>query len=156
MTDTTETSLRDLYERLLMAWNSRDAETFAALFAPDGISIGFDGSQAQGSDIQEHLGSVFRDHPTGTYVAKVLDVRPLGTESALLRSMAGMIPPRHHNLNSEVNALHTLLAERDRDRENWRIVLFQNTPAQYHGRPDRVDAHTAELEQVRASDATIT
>jgi hypothetical protein len=28
-------------------------------------------------------------------------------------------------------------------------VLFQNTQAQYHGRPDLVERHTAEIEAVR-------
>jgi uncharacterized protein (TIGR02246 family) len=53
---------RDLYARLLAAWNARDADAFAALFDDDGVSIGFDGSQATGDEIRTHLGPVFGDH----------------------------------------------------------------------------------------------
>jgi uncharacterized protein (TIGR02246 family) len=37
-----------LYERLLAAWNQRNPEQFAAVFAGDGTAIGFDGSQMNG------------------------------------------------------------------------------------------------------------
>jgi hypothetical protein len=39
--------------------------------------------------------------------------------------------------------------------EEWRIALFQKTPAQYHGRPELVETHTAEIEEVRAGGATV-
>ena len=149
-----DTAIRDLYARLLAAWNGRDRDEFAGLFAPDGVLIGFDGSTAQGREIREHLETVFRDHETAAYVAKVRDMRPLGSEGALLRAIAGMVPPGGSELNAEVNALHSLVVERVDG--NWRIVLFQNTPAQFHGRPELVDAQTAELEQARASGEAIT
>jgi hypothetical protein len=60
-----------------------------------------------------------------------------------------MVPPGRDTLNPNVNALHTLVAERGR------IVLFQNTPAQYHGRPELVEEHTAEVERVRAAGQTV-
>jgi uncharacterized protein (TIGR02246 family) len=37
-----------LYRQLLEAWNRRDAERFAALFADNGNSVGFDGSAMNG------------------------------------------------------------------------------------------------------------
>src|SRR5947208_3427599 len=98
-------SLLELYRRLLEAWNEHDAEAFAGLFGRDGVSIGFDGSQAQGPEIRQHIGAVFSDHRTASYVAKVLAVRRLGDECALLRSMVGMIPPGRDQLNPDVNAL---------------------------------------------------
>jgi hypothetical protein len=33
------------------------------------------------------------------------------------------------------------------DPDLWRIELFQNTPAQFHGRPELVSEMTAELQQ---------
>jgi hypothetical protein len=33
----------------------------------------------------------------------------------------------------------------------WRIVLFQNTPAQFHGRPSLVEEMTRELQAVADS-----
>lgn len=148
-----ESPARDLYVRLLDAWNRRDAEEFAALFADDGTMIGFDGSQASGVEAQNHLRPIFDDHPTASYVAKVREIRPLGASNVLLRAIVGMIPPGQHNLNPAVNALQTLIAEHQKD--GWRIVLFQNTPAQYHGRPDLVEQHTAELQELVSSDTSI-
>ena len=76
---TAEAAARDLYEGLLVAWNERDAEGFAAPFGDDGAMIGFDGSQAAGrEDVFGHLSPVFRDHPTGRYVAKVTSIRAIG------------------------------------------------------------------------------
>jgi hypothetical protein len=37
------------------------------------------------------------------------------------------------------------LAERAGPDGAWRAVLFQTTPAQYHGRPDLAGQHTAKI-----------
>jgi uncharacterized protein (TIGR02246 family) len=140
-------SVRDLYRELLEAWNARDAAAFAALFADDGFMIGFDGSQSPAAEIESHLGPIFRDRPTATYVAVVRDVRERGTV-AVLRAAAGMVPPGSDALNPDVNSVQSLVAEQGEDG-TWRIVLFQNTPAQYHGRPEAVEALTAELRAAR-------
>jgi uncharacterized protein (TIGR02246 family) len=137
---------RALYERLLTAWNDRDADAFGALFADDGVSIGFDGSQSVGAaDVAAQLRPIFADHPTASYTAVVLGVRGLGPDRELLRAMVGMVPPGQDEVNPKTNALQTLVAE------SGRIVLFQNTPAQYHGRPELVEEHTAAIERIRAS-----
>ena len=143
-TSRAERPVRALYRRLLEAWNERDAETYGALFAVDGLMIGFDGSQASGSAVADHLRPIFKDHPTASYVAKVLAIREVGSGAAVLHAMVGMVPPDQDRLNPETNALQTLVAEEHED--DWRIVLFQNTPAQHHGRPELVEQHTAELQ----------
>jgi uncharacterized protein (TIGR02246 family) len=148
-----QAAARDLYEGLIEAWNGHDARAFAALFGEEGVSIGFDGSQAVGDGIREHLEAVFGDHLTAPYFAKVREVRALGADAVLLRAIVGMAPPGGDAVKPDANALHSLLAVRD--GEQWRIALFQNTPAQYHGRPELVESHTAEIEEVRAAGATI-
>jgi len=40
----------------------------------------------------------------------------------------------------------TVVPEHDEGR--WRIVLLQNTPAQFHGRPELVEDMTRELQTV--------
>ena len=145
--------VRDLYARLLEAWNDRDAEAFAALFGEDGALVGFDGSQAAGPAIREHLQPIFAGHPTAAYVAHVREVRSLAPGVALLRAAAGMVPPGGEDLNPTVNTLQTLLAARS--GTGWRIVLFQNTPAQFHGRPELTEQHLAEVRQVQRSGLTV-
>lgn len=135
--------MRDVYERLLTAWNERDATAFAELFAPDGLMIGFDGSQVPGTGIEAHLAPIFTDHPTARYVAKVKSVREIGSDAVLLYAIAGMVAPGRHDLTPSVNAVQTLVVERRGD--GWAIVLFQNTPAQYHSRPDLAAVHQSEL-----------
>jgi uncharacterized protein (TIGR02246 family) len=154
MTDSTaDVEIRRLYTELLRAWNERDAERYAALFAGDGMVIGFDGSQATGEQIKAHLLEVFGDHQTAAYVGKVRQVRPLGSDGIVLRAISGLVPPGQGRLNPAVNSVQTLVAERQEG--DWRIVLFQNTPAQYHGRPELTEQHTAELQPLVDGGTTV-
>jgi uncharacterized protein (TIGR02246 family) len=148
---TAEAEVRALHRALLDAWNSCDAEAYARLFAIDANMIGFDGSCVDGRDeIRSHLADIFGSHQTAAYVAKVREVRLLSPDVALLRAVAGMVPPDGDDLNPEVNAVQSLVATRD-DGE-WRVVLFQNTPAAFHGRPELAEQLTDELRGVlRAS-----
>jgi uncharacterized protein (TIGR02246 family) len=146
VSDESTTEIRELYDRLLAAWNDRDVGKFAAFFGTDGVSIGFDGSAATGPEIRDHLAGVFDDHSTASYVAKVREVRQLGADTVLLRAIVGMLPPGTDRLKPDVNALQTVVAVRDSD--SWRVALLQNTPAQYHGRPELVEQHTEELQEL--------
>jgi hypothetical protein len=56
-----------------------------------------------------------------------------------------MIPPGKRALMPERNAIHSLVASRQSDGD-WKIEMFQNTPARFDGRPDEVDRLTRELE----------
>jgi len=136
--------IEQLYRRLIEAWNARDAAAFAELFDNEGHSIGFDGSEMHGrAEIESALARIFADHETGRYVFKVRDVGSLADDVAVLRAVVGMVPAGQTSLNPDVNAIHTLLAVRAGGE--WRIALLQNTPAQYHGRPETGEALTAEL-----------
>ena len=136
-----------LYQQLLGAWNDRDAAGYARLFSENGSIIGFDGSTANGrAEIEGHLTPIFADHPTARYISKVRDVRDLNSGTALLRAVAGMIPPGKAHLKPERNAVQTLVASRQ-VAGGWQIEMFQNTPARFDGRPDEADRLTRELEQ---------
>jgi uncharacterized protein (TIGR02246 family) len=138
-------AVKDLYQRLLDAWNRRDAAAMARPYVPKGNQVGFDASMANGPEaIEAHLKPVFTDHPTAKFVAKVREVRPLGPDAALLRAVAGMVPPGSNELNPETNAIQTLVASRQKDGR-WLVEMFQNTPAAFHGRPDERGHLTDEL-----------
>ncbi|TDC69155.1 SgcJ/EcaC family oxidoreductase [Actinomadura sp. GC306] len=141
-----ESAVSALYEELLAAWNRRDARGYAALFDPAGAMVGFDGSQVPGSEVADHLTPIFADHPTAAYVWKVREVCSLTDEVVLLRAIVGMVPPGRTELNPAANAVQSLVAQNHAG--TWRIVLFHNTPAQYHGRPDLAEQHTDELTRV--------
>jgi len=136
-----------LYQELLKAWNDRDAAAYAEFFSKKGSIIGFDGSAANSrAEIEAHLKPIFADHPTARYIAKVRDVRELGSDTALLRAVAGMIPPGKGRLMPERNAIQTLVASRSATGD-WQIEIFQNTPARFDGRPEEGDLLTRELER---------
>lgn len=142
-----EKEVRALYQRLLESWNRRDAHAFAALFLENGECIGFDGSQLIGqAEIAATLQQIFHDHLTPPYVSKVRNVHFVNAEVAALRAIVGMVPPGKIDLEPGLNTVQTLVAARHEGE--WRIVLFQNTPAQLHGRPELVQQMTEELRQL--------
>lgn len=146
MNDSFDHEVYNLYQKLIDAWNKRDAEGMARLFTEQGVQIGFDGSKLIGKkEILSHLVPIFEDHPTPPFVTNVKDIRLLGTDTAILHAIAGMVPPGKTSIDPSVNAHQTLVAMKI-DRE-WRIELFQNTPAQFHGRPELVEEMTNELMQ---------
>jgi uncharacterized protein (TIGR02246 family) len=100
------------------------------------------------AQIEAHLAPIFRDHPTAAFIAKVREVRPLSAEVAVLRAVAGMVPPGQSDLNPALNTIQTLVAARPEGR--WQIELFQNTPAAFHGRPEESEALTQELRALLA------
>ena len=140
-----------LYQQLLDGWNQRDATAYAALFAADASVVGFDGSQMNGrAAIAAQIGQIFADHPTSRYVGKVREVRLLTPDVALLRAVVGMVPPGQAELKPEVNAIQSLVATQQDSQ--WMIALFQNTPAQFHGRPELAQQLTDELRQLLYSE----
>jgi uncharacterized protein (TIGR02246 family) len=153
MTNTNE-EIRALYEALLDAWNRRDATGMAALYGATGSQVGFDGSIANGADeIEAHLTPIFANHPTAKFVTKIREVREIGDGAALLRAVAGLVPPGQDDVNPETNAIQTLVASRDANG-HWRIELFQNTPAAFHGRNGERERLTTELRAVLAAPTT--
>jgi uncharacterized protein (TIGR02246 family) len=142
-----EGEVRALYQALLEAWNRRDAKAFAGLLAEESSVIGFDGSQMEGPvEVEGALGQIFKDHPTAAYVSIVRGVRFLTPDVAVLRAVAGMVPPGQNDIKPEVNTVQSLVAVRQEGK--WRIALFQNTPAAFHGRPEESERLSEELRGV--------
>jgi len=145
-----ENEVRALYEKLIAGWNAHDAKAMAAPFAEDGVIIGFDGSVSSGKQaISAEMASIFADHETARYAVKVSSIRGLGLQAVILQAIAGLVPPGQSAINSQTNSHQTVVAQ-EQDGQ-WRIVLFQNTPAQFHGRPELVEQMTRELQIVADS-----
>jgi uncharacterized protein (TIGR02246 family) len=142
-----EEEVKRLYQQLLDGWNRHNAADMAALFTENGSIIGFDGSPMNGRDeIESTLAPIFADHSTAAYVSKVREVRALAPNVVLLRAVVGMVPPGKAEINPATNAIQSLVAVKEGD--GWEIALYQNTPAQFHGRPELVQQMTAELQQL--------
>ncbi|MCU1450393.1 MAG: SgcJ/EcaC family oxidoreductase [Acidimicrobiales bacterium] len=141
-----EAAITDLHRGLLDSWNEGDAAGFAELFTEDGSLVGFDGTMVDGrGQIGAHLSGVFGDHEVASYVGKVRSVRHLSDGVAVLQAVAGMVPPGQSDINPATNAVQVLVAVKEPPDNEWRIAVYQNTPAQFHGRPEAVDSLTEEL-----------
>ena len=144
VTDEKEVGL--LYQELLKRWNKRRASEMTDLFAEDGNLVGFDGSQINGrSEARTVLSQIFANHQTAAYLGIVKEVRLLSPDVAILRAVAGMVPPGESDINPEVNAVQTLVAVKQQNK--WIIALFQNTPAAFHGHPELSERLTEDLRQ---------
>lgn len=141
-------AVRALYTDMLTQWNERNASGIARLFDRDGHVVGFDGSQLEGHRaIESEMARIFADHQPAQYVGIVREVRFLSETVALLRAVAGMVPPGQRDLNPALNAIQTLIAVKQ--DSTWQIALYQNTPAAFHGRPAAVQALTDELRELK-------
>jgi len=137
-------AIRQLYERLLAAWNERNAAAMASVLASDAIVVGFDGSRSGSrAEFEAHLRAIFADHQTGAYVGIIREVHSLTPDVALLQGVAGLVSPGQEDINPATNSIQTVVAVRSGN--TWQAVLFQTTPAAWHGRPDDRDALTAGL-----------
>ena len=142
-----EDAMHGLYRRLIEGWNAGDAGAMAGALAPDGLVIGFDGSQMFGSnEVAAELGRIFADHQTAAYVTKVRSVMPLGSDAALLHAVAGMVSPEDSEIMPDRNSIQTVVGRRGDD--GWLVALFQTTPARFDGRPELSEALTTELAEL--------
>lgn len=138
--------LTALYHNLLDHWNNNNASSFANLFAEDGDVVGFDGSQMKGPvEIQAELSKIFSNHKVSSYVSIIREIRPLSSSTYLLRAVVGMVPSGQKEINPKVNAIQSLIASTENDE--MKILLFQNTPAAFHGREQLSSELTQELQE---------
>jgi uncharacterized protein (TIGR02246 family) len=97
-------------------------------------------------EILSHLQPIFEHHLTAPFVSKIMSVRLIGADTAILRAIAGMVPRGQSDVQPNRNTHHTLVAVNNEGK--WRIHLLQNTPALFHGRPELVEQMTEELRQL--------
>ncbi|CAL8472445.1 SgcJ/EcaC family oxidoreductase [Caballeronia sp. S22] len=141
-------SARRVYAGLLHDWNRQDAAAMAARFTERGSLVGFDGSAIDGrAAIETHLRPIFAQHPTPRFVAKVREVRRMANgQTLLLRAVAGMWPRGATELEPSLSAIQTVVLSLCDGV--YRIEMFQNTPAAFHGRPDEAEKLNAELREI--------
>lgn len=143
--------IQALYDELISGWNQKNADKMASVLDADAVFYGYDGSFMKGPmDVREQIGQIFKDYPTGEYVTITKEIAFISEDAAMLRAIAGMLPRGHEDINPNVNAWQTMVARKS--GEKWRVILFQNTPAAFHGRPELVMQMANEL-RVRLKEA---
>jgi uncharacterized protein (TIGR02246 family) len=141
--------IRSLYQQLMDGWNTGSGEQFAAPFAEDCDLVGFDGTHLKGKqEIATFHQQLFESYVKGTrLVGKVRRIRFLTPEVAIVHVVGGTIMAGQTDIEPERNSIQTLVATKDSKGE-WRLASFQNTRAQYIGRPERAQALTEELRKL--------
>jgi uncharacterized protein (TIGR02246 family) len=140
-----EHAIRSLYERMIDGWNKGSGQTFAEPFAPDGDLVGFDGTHLKGrQEIASFHQELFNTYVKGSrLVGKIRSVRFLSPTVAIMHAVGGTVMVGKSDIDPERNSIQTIVATQFDDK--WCISAFQNTRAQYIGRPEQSQALTEEL-----------
>jgi uncharacterized protein (TIGR02246 family) len=122
-----EAVVRGPYGEFMAAWNRGSGADLAAVFAPDGDLVAFDGTHLNGrgeiAPVHQHL---FDKWLAGTrLVGRVEGVRFLSPDVALMHAVGGTVPPGRAAPAPERDSIQTLVAVRGGD--GWRLAAFQNT-----------------------------
>jgi uncharacterized protein (TIGR02246 family) len=143
-----EAAIRSLYFQMIDGWNQGDGDSFASPFAEDGDLVGFDGTHLKG---RQQIAS-FHQQLLDTYVkgsrlvGKIRNVRFLAPDVAIMHVVGGTIMKGQHDIEPERNSIHTIVFKKG-NGDKWCVAAFQNTRAQYIGRPDKSNALTEELRE---------
>ena len=72
-------------------------------------------------------------------------MRFLTPDVAIMHAVGGTIMAGQSDIETERNSVHTIVVKKGDTNSQWRIVAFQNTRAQYIGRPEMVETLTEDL-----------
>jgi uncharacterized protein (TIGR02246 family) len=141
-------AIRFLYFQMIDGWNKGDGDSFASPFAEDGDLVGFDGTHLKG---RQQIAS-FHQQLLDTYVkgsrlvGKIRNVRFISPDVAVMHVVGGTIMKGQTDIEPERNSIHTLVFKKG-NGDKWCVAAFQNTRAQYIGRPDMSNELTEELRE---------
>ena len=134
---------------MIEGWNKGDGDVFAAPFAEDADLVGFDGTHLKGrreiASFHQRLFDTFVKD--SRLIGKVRNVRFLTPDVAIMHAVGGTIMGGQSDIESERNSVHTIVVKKGDINSQWRIVAFQNTRAQYIGRPEMVVVLTEDLQR---------
>lgn len=140
-----EDAIRGLYERMIDGWNKGSGQAFAEPFATDGYLVGFDGTHLKGRDeIASFNQQLFDTYVKGSrLVGKIRSVRFLSPNIGIMHVVGGTVMAGQSDIDPERNSIQTIVATKC--DHQWCIAAFQNTRAQFLGRPEEFQALTDEL-----------
>jgi uncharacterized protein (TIGR02246 family) len=127
ITDADKAAIAALTQKVVSAWASYDAETFASVFADGGTMI-LAGAYCEGRDqVSAYMAEAFAGRYKGTQVTgKPISIRSLGPDTAILLSQGGVLKAGETEVSADSAILASWLAIRQ-DGE-WRLAAYQNTP----------------------------
>jgi uncharacterized protein (TIGR02246 family) len=127
-----EAIIRTLYQQTIDGWNQGSGDAFAAPYSEDSDFVGFDGTYLKGRQQIASFHQMLLDKflKGSRLIGKIRSIRFIAENVAIM---------------PERNSIHTIVAVK-RDN-NWYFTAFQNSRAQYIGRPEESQALTEELRQ---------
>jgi uncharacterized protein (TIGR02246 family) len=146
-----ESALRALYQQIMDGWNKGSGEAFAAPYCEDSDLVGFDGTHLKGrQEIASFHQQLFDKFLKGSrLVGKIRGIRFLTPDVAVMHAVGGTAMAGQSDIDPDRNSVHTLVAmKRSGDGGKWCLAAFQNTRAQYLGRPEQSQALTEELRRL--------
>ena len=142
-----EAAIRTLYQQMTDGWNKGSGQAFAATYTDDSDFIGFDGTYMKGrQQIASFHQMLFDKFLKGScLIGKIRSIRFVTNYIAIMIAVSGTVMAGQSDIEPERNSIHTIVAVK-RD-SNWHFAAFQNSRAQYIGRPEAFQALTEELRQ---------
>ena len=143
-----EDAIRALYQQKIDGWNSGNGKAFAAPYTEDSDYIGFDGTYLKGREEIASLHQMLFDKfvKGSRLVGKIRRIRFLTSNIAIVVAVGGTVMAGQSDIDPERNSIHMLVAIKQNGK--WRFTAFQNSRAQFIGRPQEAQALTDELRQL--------
>ena len=137
--------IQALYQQKIDGWNAGNGNAFAAPYTEDSDYIGFDGTYLKGrQEIASFHQILFDKFLKGSHlVGKIRSIRFPTSDIAIIVAVGGTVMVGQSDIDPERNSVHMLVAIKQ--NANWRFTAFQNSRAQFIGRPEEAQALTDEL-----------
>jgi uncharacterized protein (TIGR02246 family) len=142
-----EAAIQDLYQQMIDGWNAGNGNAFAAPYTDDSDFIGFDGTYMKGrQEIASFHQMLFDKFLRGSrLIGKIRSMRFVTMDIAIMIAVGGTVMAGQSDVEPERNSIHTIVAVKYDN--HWYFTAFQNSRAQYIGRPEESQALTEELSQ---------
>jgi uncharacterized protein (TIGR02246 family) len=142
-----EAIIRTLYQQTIDGWNQGSGDAFAAPYSEDSDFVGFDGTYLKGRQQIASFHQMLLDKflKGSRLIGKIRSIRFIAENVAIMIAVGGTVMAGQSDIEPERNSIHTIVAVK-RDN-NWYFTAFQNSRAQYIGRPEESQALTEELRQ---------
>jgi uncharacterized protein (TIGR02246 family) len=140
-----EAAIRKLYQQMIDGWNEGRGDAFAAPYTDDSDFIGFDGTYMKGrQEIASFHQMLFNKFLRGSrLIGKIRSIRFVTMDVAIMIAVGGTVMAGRSDIDADRNSIHTLVAVKHNVK--WYFTAFQNSRAQFIGRPEESHALTEEL-----------
>jgi len=143
-----EDAIRARYQQKIDGWKAGNGCEFAAPYTDDSDYIGFDGTYLTGRQEIASLHQMLFDKIVkgSRLVGKIRSIRFLTSAIAIVTAVGGTVMAGQSDIDPERNSIHMLVAMKE--NAIWRFTAFQNSRAQFIGRPEEAQALTDDLMQL--------